>query len=151
NSGPADTITVMAAQAIEFGVTFPFLKDADCHVADAVGATRTPEAVVLDSQRVLCYRGRIDDQYRPGGQRAEPNRRDLIEALDALLAGKSVDVKTTAVDGCLLSRPSDLGGDSVTFADHVAPILRKHCQACHQPDTVAPFTLLTYDQVKAKS
>src|SRR5947209_12072955 len=149
NSGPADTITVMAAQAIEFGVTFPFLKDADNQVADAVGATRTPEAVVLDAQRVLHYRGRIDDQYRPGGRRAEPTRRDLVEALDAVLAGKPVAVPTTAVDGCLLPRPAEAGGEAVNFADHVAPILRKHCQSCHQPDTVAPFSLIDYEQVKA--
>ena len=51
NSGPADTVTVMAAQAVEFGVAFPFLKDADCQAADALGVTRTPEVVVLDAQR----------------------------------------------------------------------------------------------------
>jgi peroxiredoxin len=151
NSGPADTITVTAAQAIEYGVTFPFLKDTDCQVADAVGATRTPEVVVLDAKRVLRYRGRIDDQYRPAGHRPEPTRRDLIEALDAVLAGKTVAVETTPVDGCLLPRPIDAGGEPVTFADHVAPILRKHCQGCHQPDTVAPFALVTYEQAKAKA
>jgi peroxiredoxin len=150
NSGPADTVTVMAAQAVEFGVSFPFLKDADCKVADALGVIRTPEVVVLDATRTLRYRGRIDDQYRPGGQRAEPTRHDLVEALDAVLAGKPVAVTTTPVDGCLLPRPVEAGGDVVTFADHVAPILRKHCQVCHQPNTVAPFSLLTYEQAKAK-
>src|SRR5262245_18368547 len=83
NSGPADTIAVMAAQAIEFGVGFPFVKDAECKVADAVGVARTPEVIVLDATRTLRYRGRIDDQYRPGGQRPEPKRRDLVEALNA--------------------------------------------------------------------
>ena len=62
----------------------------------------------------------------------------------------NVAVPTTPVDGCLLPRPTEAGGDLVTFADHVAPILRKHCQVCHQPDTVAPFSLVSYDQVKAK-
>jgi thiol-disulfide isomerase/thioredoxin len=150
NSGPAETVTVMAAQAVEFGVSFPFLKDADCKVADALGVTRTPEVVVFDGERTLRYRGRIDDQYRPGGQRAEPTRRDLVEAIDAVLAGKPVTVPTTTVDGCLLPRPVEAGREAITFAGHVAPILRKHCQACHQPHTVAPFPLITYDQVKAK-
>src|SRR5688500_17562450 len=130
NSGPAETVTVMAAQAVEFGVSFPFLKDADCKVADALGGTRTPEGVVLAGARTLGYRGRIDDQHRPGGQRAEPARRDLVEAIESVLAGKPVAVPTTTADGCLLPRPVEVGRDAVNFADHVAPILRKHCQAC---------------------
>src|SRR5262249_46170775 len=99
NSGLHDTITVMAAQAVEFGVEFPFVKDADCRVADALGVTRTPEVAVLDGKRVLRYRGRIDDQYRPGGQRAEPSRHDLVQAIDVILAGKAVEIATTPVDG----------------------------------------------------
>jgi mono/diheme cytochrome c family protein len=151
NSGPNDTIVVMAAQAVEFGVEFPFVKDADCRVADALGVQRTPEVVVLDEKRTLRYRGRIDDQYRPGGQRNEPTRRDLVEALDAVLAGKEVAVPTTTVDGCLINRPAANKDDKpVTYADHVAPILAKHCQQCHRPNTPAPFALLTYEQAKAK-
>src|SRR6476661_2202959 len=95
NSGPHDTVVATAAQAVEFGVEFPFVKDADCKVADALGVTRTPEVAVLDAKRTLCYRGRIDDQYRPGGQRKEPTRHDLAEAIEAVLAGKSVEVATT--------------------------------------------------------
>jgi len=107
---------------------------------------------VLDSKSVLHYRGRIDDQYRPGGQRKEPTRHDLVAAIDALLASKPVEVATTPVDGCLIQRPVAAAADKpVTYADHVAPILRQHCQGCHRPDTPAPFSLLTYEQAKAKS
>jgi mono/diheme cytochrome c family protein len=152
NSGPHDTVVVMAAQAVEFGVEFPFVKDSDCRVADALGVTRTPEVAVLDGQRVLRYRGRIDDRYRPGGQRKEPTRNDLSDALDAVLAGKPVEPATTPVDGCIIARPAANSGDKpVTYADHVAPILRQHCQGCHQPNTAAPFSLLTYEQAKAKA
>jgi len=152
NSGPHDTIVVMAAQAVEFGVEFPFVKDADGRVADALGVSRTPEVAVLDTKRVLRYRGRIDDQYRPGGQRKEPTRHDLVEAIDAVLAGKPVEIPTTPVDGCLIQRPVAAPGDKpVTYADHVAPILRQHCQGCHRPDTPAPFSLLTYEQAKGKA
>jgi mono/diheme cytochrome c family protein/thiol-disulfide isomerase/thioredoxin len=151
NSGPTDTIAVMAGQAVEFNVTFPFVKDADCKVADALGVTRTPEVVVLDASRTLRYRGRIDDQYRPGGQRPEPTRRDLVEALNSVVDGKPVEVASTPVDGCLLPRPTAAGTDKVTFAEHVAPILHKHCQACHQPNTAAPFPLITYEHAKAKA
>lgn len=151
NAGPNDTVTAMAAQAVEHGVEFPFVKDADCRAADALGVERTPEVVVLDGAHSLRYRGRIDDRYRPGGQRAEPTRNDLAEVLDAILAGKDVAVPTTAVDGCLITRPAANATDKpVTFADHVAPILAKYCQGCHRPDTPAPFALLTYEQAKAR-
>jgi hypothetical protein len=152
NSGPNDTVVAMAEQAVAHGVEFPFVKDIDCRVADALGVKRTPEVVVLDAKRTLRYRGRIDDQYRPGGQRNEPTRRDLVEALDEVLAGKDVTVQTTAVDGCLIARPPSYKDEKpVTFAEHVAPILAKHCQRCHQPNTAAPFALQTYEQARAKA
>ncbi len=37
------------------------------------------------------------------------------------------------------------GGEQITFAKHVAPILQEKCQVCHQPNSVAPMSLLTYD------
>ena len=151
NSGPNDTVVAMATQAVEHGVEFPFVKDIECRVADALGVERTPEVVVLDGRRILRYRGRIDDQYRPGGQRSEPTRRDLIQALDSVLAGQPVTVPTTPVDGCLITRPTSAPSDMpITFAERVAPILAKHCQQCHRPDTATPFALLTYEQAKAK-
>lgn len=151
NSGPTDTIVDMAAQAVEFGVSFPFVKDADCRVADALGVRRTPEVAVLDGKRVLRYRGRIDDQYRPGGQRPEPTERNLQDALDAVLGGKDVATATTPVEGCLITRPAKVADDKpVTYAEHVAPILANHCGRCHRPNTAAPFSLQTYEQAKAK-
>ena len=36
----------------------------------------------------------------------------------------------------------------ITYAKHVAPILQQNCQICHQPNSVAPMSLLTYEQAK---
>ncbi len=36
-------------------------------------------------------------------------------------------------------------GEQITFAKHVAPLLQEKCQVCHQPNSVAPMSLLTYD------
>src|SRR5207302_8760889 len=33
---------------------------------------------------------------------------------------------------------------AVTFAEHVAPILKTHCWECHQPGGSAPFALTAY-------
>src|SRR5437773_11897700 len=35
-----------------------------------------------------------------------------------------------------------------TFTKDVAPILQNKCQVCHRPDTFAPMSLLTYEDVR---
>ncbi len=152
NVGPEDSILDMGAQAVKHGCEFPFVKDFDHECVKTLGVKRTPEVVVLDGKRKLRYRGRIDDQNRHGGVRPEPSRHDLKEALDAVLAGQEVAVKETPVDGCLITKPAARKPEgAVTFAEHIAPLLRKHCQECHRPGTTAPFALLTYKQVAAKA
>ncbi len=90
NSSSQDSFVSVSAHAQERGVPFPVLKDFDQQVADAFGARRTPEAFLLDANRVIRYHGRIDDQYGVGFRRDKPTRRDLKEALDELLAGKPI-------------------------------------------------------------
>jgi thiol-disulfide isomerase/thioredoxin len=152
NVGADDSIVEMAAQAVKYEVAFPFVKDFKFAWAPALGVQRTPEVVVLDEQRQLRYRGRIDDQYRLGGTRSAPTRHDLKEALDAVLSGAKVAVAETPVDGCLITRPEPPAlTTKVTFAEHIAPLLKKHCQECHRPGTAAPFALLTYQQASARA
>lgn len=148
NSGRQDAIVEMAAQATKFDVPFHFVKDMDGAVAKAVGATRTPQVVVLDSERRIRYRGRIDDQFRVSGGRPDATRADLKIALDEILAGKSVSVAETPVDGCVISLDDVKANDKLTFAEHVAPLMQKHCQSCHRANSEAPFALLSYDDVK---
>ena len=38
--------------------------------------------------------------------------------------------------------------DQVTFTKDIAPILQRSCQPCHRPDSIAPMSLLTYEQVR---
>ena len=38
--------------------------------------------------------------------------------------------------------------ETVTWAEHVAPILYERCVTCHRPGQVAPMSLLTYDQAR---
>ena len=35
----------------------------------------------------------------------------------------------------------------ITFSRDVAPIFYKHCASCHQPDDVAPFSVVDYKDV----
>ncbi len=35
-----------------------------------------------------------------------------------------------------------------TFTKHVAPIFQEKCEVCHRPDSIAPFSLRTYDEAR---
>src|SRR5262245_57148978 len=104
NANSQDTPERIAKHARHYELPFPVLKDADSAVADRFGAKRTPEAFVLDADRKVRYRGRIDDQHGVGFNRASPTRRDLALALDELLAGKAVTTASTEVAGCSIAR-----------------------------------------------
>jgi peroxiredoxin len=152
NASPADSIMEMAAQAVEAEIAFPMVKDFDGKCARALGVERVPTAVILNPERKLVYRGRIDDMNRLGGSRPEPTRRDLQMALEEVLAAKSVSVPETVVDGCPITfKEESKASPAVTYAEHVAPILKNHCVECHRPNTVAPFSLVTYEQAKARA
>jgi hypothetical protein len=59
--------------------------------------------------------------------------------------------------GALLRGPVPVEGQSpsavrtpvVTFTRDVAPILQQKCQVCHRPGSIAPMSLLTYQDAKA--
>lgn len=155
NVGADEPLVEVAQQALEAGLPFPVGRDFDGRFAESVGATRTPEVVVLDATMRLRFRGRIDSQVRLAGVAPRPGREDLKEALEDVLAGIDVRVPETPVDGCRIEfaalRSLPAVPDQVTFHEHIAPLLQKHCQECHRPGTVAPFSLLTYRDAASRA
>lgn len=148
NVGQQETIRDMAGQAIELDAVFPFVKDADHSCVRALGVDRTPTVVVLDDQRRIVYRGRVDDQLRLGGDRAAPTRDDLARALADVLEGRPVELAETPVDGCLITPPvTTFAGPAPTFHKDIAPILHAHCLRCHRDGAGAPFALADYAAV----
>lgn len=151
NVGLDDTIMEMATQMVLHGCEFPFVKDMDGNCIRACGVERTPEAVLIDSDYRLRYRGRIDDQYRLGGTAPATGSTELRDAIEAVLAGKEVEVTETLVDGCRITMPTTpKGTGKFTYHGHIASIIAKHCQECHKAGTSAPFELVTYDDVKSQ-
>ncbi len=142
--GANDSVVEIAAAALDHEVAFPFVRDFGFSTATACGATRAGEVVVVDGERRLRYRGRVDDQYRVGGERPATTRADLALALEELLAGKEVSVAETTAEGCLLSPPPKPRED-VTWARDVAPILARHCVECHREQGDAPFALADWN------
>lgn len=149
NVGPADDVVRMVGQAVDHEIPFPFVKDERLAVARALGVDRASTVVVLDGERRLHYRGRIDAQYRVAGVRPNAGRADLREALDDLLEGRPARVAETPVDGCVITAPAAPSDEALTFARDVAPLVYEHCSVCHRDGGVAPFALVTYGQVKA--
>jgi thiol-disulfide isomerase/thioredoxin len=76
---------------------FPYLDDGETQkVTTPYGPTATPHIFIFDADRKLRYEGRIDNNTR------EPlvTVRDARNALDALLAGKPVQVAKAPSIGC---------------------------------------------------
>jgi hypothetical protein len=149
NAGPDDDLVDVAHQAVKADIAFPFARDFTGKLPQLLGAERTPECLVLDSQRKLKYRGRIDSEFRLGGVRPNAGREDLREAIQDVLAGREVRVAETPVDGCLITSPRKPEPRPLTYHRDVAPVMKKHCQRCHQPGTAAPFSLRTFADAAA--
>ena len=146
NSQSGDTREKIAAHANEFQIAFPVLCDARQSAADIVGAERTCEVFLLDPQRYVRYHGRIDDRHQYAAKRDAPTRRELVTAVEALVAGEEVAVKSTQVAGCLFSRPrATAARGEITWSKQISRIIQEKCQDCHHPNTAAPFSLVTYD------
>ena len=80
------------------------LADESHLLAKRVGATITPEAVILAPDGERLYRGRIDNVYAAlGKRRDQPTERDLRDALDAILSGKPVAKPATEAIGCFIT------------------------------------------------
>jgi thiol-disulfide isomerase/thioredoxin len=155
NSNAQDDNDTINTHARRFALPFVVLKDAGAKVADRFAADRTPVAFVLDASRTVRYRGRIDDRYDKGIQRAQATRHDLEEAIEAVLDGREVARPVTEAAGCLIARPlsemQKVGGAPVTYSQDVARLIQNHCQECHRPGEAAPFSLLTYQDARAWS
>ncbi|HVA50839.1 MAG TPA: redoxin domain-containing protein [Pirellulales bacterium] len=148
DSNSQDTLTELAACARIHEIEFPVLKDPGNVVADQFGAQRTPEVFVLDRDRTIRYRGRIDDQYLVGKQRPEPTRRDLAVALDELLSASAVSVPATDAVGCHIGRvPKRQAQGEATYSNQISRLLQQHCVECHRQGEIAPFPLTDYAEV----
>ena len=70
-------------------------------MADAFGASRTPEVFLFNRKGELVYKGAIDDNPQdPGGVK----RTHLKEAINELTQGRPVSIKETRSIGCGIKR-----------------------------------------------
>jgi len=92
-----DSLEEMKIRAAHKKFNFPYIDDGDKQdLSKACGVKATPHVFIFDADRKLRYSGRIDDNEREEYAKVP----DMRNALDALLAGKEVEVKQTKAMGC---------------------------------------------------
>jgi hypothetical protein len=102
-SDPSLSLSETRKHIREFGYRSPAIRDIDHALVKKVKATVTPEVAILSPDDKLLYRGRIDDRYLDfGKKRTHPTTRDLRDALDAIVRGKSVPNPSTKAVGCFI-------------------------------------------------
>lgn len=156
DSNVQDSLAEMSAHARNFHMDFAFLKDPAQSVANLLGATRTPEVCVLDSENRLRYRGRIDDEFGIGYTKVAASHSELVAALDAILTNQEVTCTEMPASGCLIGRGSRARDKlaletEVTYADQVSHILQARCVSCHRPGEIGPMDLSNFEDASAWS
>ncbi len=97
---PEDSFPAMKVFAERHAFPFPYLHDKAQAVARAYGAVCTPDFFGYDRALKLKYRGRLDE-----GRTTPPPpnaRRELVEAMRALAAGRPIAFEQVPSIGCSL-------------------------------------------------
>ena len=96
-----DSYDAMKSYAKNQGYDFYYTVDTDSKIANAFGATRTPELFLFNASGKLQYKGAIDDNPTDASNVKRVHAR---EAIAEFTAGKSVSVKESRSVGCTIKR-----------------------------------------------
>ncbi len=96
NVNTGEDLEKMKQRAEEKGFNYPYAFDEAGSTAKAYGATNTPHIFVLDGDRKIAYMGSFDDSMVA----EKASKSYLVNAVDAVLAGKEVPVSKTRPIGC---------------------------------------------------
>ena len=96
NTGKVDRLDKMQERATAHGFNFTYLFDESQQTARAYGATVTPHVFVIDGKRRIAYMGAFDDHNEP----ARVQKHYVVDAVEAILAGKTPAVKESLQRGC---------------------------------------------------
>lgn len=97
-SYPEDSSSSTGEMARELGFTFPVCFDETQEIAKAYKAACTPDFFIFDQNRVLAYRGQMDDSRPNNGMPV--TGKDLRSALDAVLSNRPADPNQRPSIGC---------------------------------------------------
>jgi peroxiredoxin len=92
-----DTFESMKKMAEKEGYQFPYLVDSTSNIARNFDARKTPDVFLFDAENKLVYKGAIGEGGRAP---AEGGASWLKDALNALLAGETIENAETKAVGC---------------------------------------------------
>ncbi len=96
-----DSFDAMKVYAKNKGYNWYYAADAKSTLANAFGATRTPEIFLINAKSIIVYKGAIDDNP----SEAENVKREHLKiAMQELTNGKSISVKESKSVGCSIKR-----------------------------------------------
>ena len=145
DSNPKDTPESIAKEEKTDGTGLPVLTDELQLIGESLGWVRNGEVLIVNPQnwRVI-YRGAAE----------KGANHYVAAALDAMLAGTPVKVAQTDTSGCDIAMP-ERGRRSahakISYERTIAPMLSKHCVACHREGGIAPWQMSSYDMVRGFS
>ncbi len=96
-----ESMESMQAYAQQQSYQWFYLLDKNDVIADAFGASRTPECFMFDKNNKLMYHGAIDDSP---GKIDNVKHHFLKDAIDEMAAGKNVSIRESRSIGCSISR-----------------------------------------------
>jgi thioredoxin-related protein len=96
-----DSYEAMKKYAKEQGYSTPYLVDEQSKVANAFGATRTPEVYLFDKSGKLVYKGAMEDNPATPSESKEMY---LQDAVTKMITGQEIDPNTTKSVGCGIKR-----------------------------------------------
>jgi hypothetical protein len=134
NSSLRDGMEAIQTEAVKAGYKLPILMDGNQIVGEPLGVSRSGEAIVLNPKTwQVVYHGAVAG---------------MPAALDALLAGKAVNLSAPTSSGAAIAFPARSQKAELTYVKDVAPILEKRCVACHEEGGIGPFAMNSYAMVK---
>src|SRR5919198_4356971 len=99
--------------------------------------------------------GRIPGPFDQSSYRAAREERNTMTRDRRWRAAGSVTLPAIVAAALLASpalvarqRAPRKGGEEITFTKDIVPILQRSCQTCHRPGSVAPMSLLTYEDTR---
>ncbi len=101
--GGDDSQERMKEYAKAQGYKYPYVMDDNSAMANAFGARVTPECYLFDKDMKLVYHGAITDNPKTP---SESTRDHLKVAIDEMVSGKDVSMKTSKAMGCGIKRKS---------------------------------------------
>jgi peroxiredoxin len=96
-----DSFDAMKKYAADQKMNVPYVLDVKSELADAFGATRTPQCFLFDASGKLVYKGAIDDNVKDPAAVTKPYLKD---ALVAVSKGDKPAVQETKSIGCTIKR-----------------------------------------------